>query len=572
MNASQPSRTRIGNRPSGRRRPLRWVALLAVSTAGMSLVVGPAAATTGAQQPAAAASAVDAQPDGLQVIDPYSAPIPGAGVPAAQPSRAGAAAAPVTVPRITGPIKATATSYPFGAADHTRIPENLGAIGYVEEEYFVSGLANIYTWPAPGPAVVRTANAPYTTRILVRRPAKAADFSGNVVVEPLNPSNLFDLNLGWGLMHDQLIRNGDVWVGVTVKPVSMQTLKTFDPARYAPLAMDNPLPLTDPGNCATVPSDSSRSTENGLAWDIYSQVGEVLRSGTAKSPVYYGGKKPQHGLKLYGFGYSQTGGYMYDYINAVAPLVVQQTGRSIYDAYLVAVAGGAFAGIYPINQCEAVPALDDPRRQFSNVGVPIIHVMSQSDYLRGITARRPDSDVPSDAYRQYEMAGAGHATPTELNFAAAPADIEKGGRAVPPMDCTEGPRSRFPSQIFFDAMLRNLDQWVRKSVAPPHGSPIVVQNNQPVLDRWGNVVGGLRSPYLDVPTSTWYGSSTGPSFCVIAGHEVPFSAALLRQIYPSHRAYVRAVTKDTNALVKGRFITAYDGAMLIDEAQAADVP
>src|SRR4029079_13999948 len=89
---------------------------------------------------------------------------------------------------------------------------------------------------------------------------------------------------------------------------------------------------------------------------------------------------------------------------------------------------------------------------------------------------------------------------------------------------------------------------------------------------WGNVVGGLRSPYLDVPTSTWYGSSTGPSFCVIGGHEVPFSAALLRQIYPSHRAYVRAVTKDTNALVKGRFITTYDGAMLIDEAQAADVP
>jgi len=553
-------------------------ALVAVSAAATSFVVGPASAEIGVPQSVSSVSSVSsassvtaAEPDDSLVTDPYSAPIPGAGVPAAK-AAAAKATAPVTVPRITGPIKVTATSYPFGAADHTLVPENLRAIGYVEEEYFVSGLANIYTWPAPGPAVVRTPNAPYTTRILVRRPAKAADFSGNVVVEPLNPSNLFDLNLGWGLMHEQLIRNGDVWVGVTVKPVSMQTLKTFDPNRYAPLAMDNPLPLSDPGNCATVPSDSSRSTENGLAWDIYSQVGELLRSGTAKSPVYYGGKKSQHALKLYGFGYSQTGGYMYDYINAVAPLVVQQTGRSIYDAYLVAVAGGAFAGIYPINQCEAVPAVDDPRRQFSNVGVPIIHVMSQSDYLRGITARRPDSDVPSDAYRQYEMAGAGHATPTELNYAAAPADIEKGGRAVPPMDCNEGPRSRFPSQIFFDAMLRNLDQWVRKGTAPPHGSPIVVQNNQPVLDRWGNVVGGLRSPYLDVPTSTWYGSSTGPSFCVIAGHEVPFSAALLRQIYPSHQAYVRAVVKDTNALVKGGFITAYDGAMLIREAREADIP
>ena len=35
--------------------------------------------------------------------------------------------------------------------------------------------------------------------------------------------------------------------------------------------------------------------------------------------------------------------------------------------------------------------MTDPRLQFSNVGVPIIHVMSQSDYLLGITARRPDS-------------------------------------------------------------------------------------------------------------------------------------------------------------------------------------
>ena len=100
----------------------------------------------------------------------------------------------------------------------------------------------------------------------------------------------------------------------------------------------------------------------------------------------------------------------------------------------------------------------------------------------------------------------------------------------------------------------------------------MVQNGAPVLDRFGNVVGGLRSPYLDVPTSTWYGSSTGASFCFIAGHEVPFSKGLLQQIYPDHAAYVRAVSKDTRALVKQGFITNYDGAALIREAQQADVP
>src|SRR4051794_6871642 len=96
-----------------------------------------------------------------------------------------ATAAPATGiphPTVTGPIPVTASSHPFGAADHTLVPEDLRRIGYVEDEYFVSGTANVYEWPAPGPAVVRTPDAPYTTRILVRRPAKASRFSGNVVV------------------------------------------------------------------------------------------------------------------------------------------------------------------------------------------------------------------------------------------------------------------------------------------------------------------------------------------------------------------------------------------------------
>jgi alpha/beta hydrolase family protein len=122
-------------------------------------------------------------------------------------------------------------------------------------------------------------------------------------------------------------------------------------------------------------------------------------------------------------------------------------------------------------------------------------------------------------------------------------------------------------------VLRNLDLWVRYGIRPPHADPIKVENNAGVLDEFGNVVGGLRSPYLDVPTSTWFGNSSPvTSFCVIAGHEVPFSAARLQQLYPTHGTYVRAVAKDTVRLVAGRFITAYDGLDLIREAAQADVP
>jgi hypothetical protein len=93
-----------------------------------------------------------------------------------------------------------------------------------------------------------------------------------------------------------------------------------------------------------------------------------------------------------------------------------------------------------------------------------------------------------------------------------------------------------------------------------------------VLDGFGNVVGGLRSPYLDVPTSTWYGTSTGASFCFIAGHEVPFDHARLAALYPRHGDYVRAVASDTARLVAGRYLTASDGADLVREAAHANVP
>jgi hypothetical protein len=473
------------------------------------------------------------------------------------------------IPKVTGPLPVSADSYPFGAADHARVPADLKSIGYVEEEFLISGTANIYDWPAPGPAVIRTPNAPYTTRVLVRRPANRSQFSGNVIVEMMNPSNLFDLNIGWAISHREMVHNGDAWVAMTAKPVDVVTLKTFNPQRYAALAWNNPLPLDDPRNCSTVARDSQRTTENGLVWDIYSQTGAWLRSTAKSNPLNYGQGDRAHPVRhVIAWGYSQTGSFLYTYVNAIHPLDVKANGQPVFDAYSIAVASGPSA----INQCAAPIPGGDQRRRIKNAGVPVIRIMSQSDYLRGIAARRPDSDEPGDQYRNYEIAGSGHATPDELVFAAAPADIVKGGRDVPPMDCNEGPRSRFPSSLAFNAILENLEAWIDKGVAPPRAESILVENNAPVLDQFGNVRGGIRTPYLDVPTSTWFGNSTGQSFCTIAGHEVPFDAARLRELYPTHAAYVQAVTKDVAGLVSKRFLTRQDGDALIAEANKSDVP
>jgi hypothetical protein len=201
----------------------------------------------------------------------------------------------------------------------------------------------------------------------------------------------------------------------------------------------------------------------------------------------------------------------------------------------------------------------------------MIRMMSQSDYLSGIGSRRPDSDEPGDLYRHYEMAGAGHATPDELYYSAEPADILQAGRDVPPTSCNEGPRSRFPSAIFFDAALRNLDLWVREGVAPPRAEPILVRDGEPVLDEFGNVQGGLRSPYLDVPTSTWFGTATGASFCFIAGYEVPFERARLTELYGNEGVYIRSVRASIEQLVDQRWLTQDDARWLFREATRVDI-
>src|SRR3954454_6262864 len=177
----------------------------------------------------------------------------------------GTAAVGVTVPptpQLTGPIPRTATSIPVGTAEFPGAAASidLARHGYVEEEYFVSGTANVYEYDASGQGLrVKTPEVPYTTVILVRRPKNPQRFSGRVQFEMSHPQFGVDTQI-WAWNHDKFMRDGDAWVRVTTSrgaPLlsSVALTKEYDPLRYA--AIDYP--------------------EDGLNWDVIGQIGKLVK-------------------------------------------------------------------------------------------------------------------------------------------------------------------------------------------------------------------------------------------------------------------------------------------------------
>ena len=188
----------------------------------------------------------------------------------------------VTLPSVTGPIPVTAASYPLMASNKLQVVVDLPKAGYVEEEFFVSGRANVYDWAADGSPAIKTPNAPYTTRIMLRRPIDPRRFSGNVIVEIGNVGRGYDFSFSWGVSHDYFMESGDAWVAITYSPENVEALKTFDPARYASLSMANP---TANERCAPGPGPNATATpappEEGLRGDRISAVGALLTAGRA---------------------------------------------------------------------------------------------------------------------------------------------------------------------------------------------------------------------------------------------------------------------------------------------------
>ncbi|HTY29472.1 MAG TPA: alpha/beta hydrolase domain-containing protein, partial [Mycobacterium sp.] len=146
---------------------------------------------------------------------------------------------------------------------------DLAALGYTDDEFFVSGSASAYAplgdlgsdghW-----AATPSGSADYTIRIVVLKPADASSFNGTVIVEWLNVSGGIDAPAVWMMGHREILRRGYGYVAVSAQQVGIEG--------GASLGMDLSLKKQDPERYWHL-----NHPQDAYSYDIFTQAGRLVR-------------------------------------------------------------------------------------------------------------------------------------------------------------------------------------------------------------------------------------------------------------------------------------------------------
>ena len=505
------------------------------------------------------------------------------------------------LPSLDGPIPNTATSHTWNGAMWQKVPVDLSAYGYIEEEFLVSGGAFVYDWVPDSNFDLVVLNAdtgdwlpyeerhritptPYTTRIVVRRPENMDLFSGRVVVEIINMTAGYDWTAIWGALWEQVLEKGDVYVGITAKPNVFPGMQRFDPGRYANLSMPNPLP-PDAQACGKLPEEDgydanlSKRYENGLAWDMFSQLGALLRSGSAHNPLR------RQVDRLYLTGESQSAQYLTNYFRWFHQRAGRPNGEPLFDGYLAEAGGTASAVMRGLNQCATAtnPLADnDAQRSIPGRGVPLMVVHSEWDFPLSrwppndfpASPRKPNSNTETDRFMMWEVAGASHGWTWQYDFSdAAPEDVASAGFRTYEFVCAAD-QPEINLYMVEKAAYELLDKWVLTGTPPPSADYIRTDFSRdpqvPLRDAHGNAIGGLRLPEISVPVARYTGLYVPGPDCSDA--VTPFDDHTIRSLYTGREDYLDRFRAATEKLVGEGFLLQKDADKLMKAAETRPYP
>lgn len=458
------------------------------------------------------------------------------------------------VPTLTGPIPVSADSHQFNSTMTYDVPLDLGRYGFVEEEYFVSGRSAVY---ADDLSVLQ--EVPYTNRLIVRRPKDPATASGVVFVEILNPSNGYDAEGMWCRGWDYYLDQRHTYVGFSARPVTIDALKIFDPVRYAPLSWDlDPEHPHEPVGGDANPYEVVDGCEEGIAWDIITQTGNLLRD-PAGTPVL-GGITTRCLVLL---GQSQSGQYLNTWLRHFHPLV-----PDLWDACCCSVGSilerplrqepVSANGLYAVVQ----------RTDAAPVGVPTMTITCEGDVnlYSGLGVQNVAAPGIADGplRRHWCVAGAGH---TEVTSPVMPGNPEvvRAGRRPRLMTAEQvATGNNFPLQAAVTAALDAVVAWaVDQTPAPDSVFFELDTDGQLARDADGNVRGGLRYGLIEHPVASFTGSPTGGTL----GSVELFEAQRVLASWPTLTTYLDAVAAVDRALQERGYLNEVGFAQLQDVAR-----
>lgn len=376
--------------------------------------------------------------------------------------------------------------------------------GYATHEYLVSGTAD---------------GRPYTTRLVIRRPADDAAFSGLVLAESMHSSgaaHAFEFTAVY------VMNAGHA--AAEILTTSPEQFVEHNAERYADLEIGD-----------------------GQANGILAQVGALLKS--ERGP-FDGGVR-----NMVLAGTSMSAGTLINYLPAHEVYRTPDM-RHIYDGYLPTSTGGTIQG----------------------VDVPLIQVPTMHEVEGNIT-RRQDSDEPGSQYRLYEVAGIGHVDSRD-NVRLEPNPCTRPLSTFPTQAymavglhhllewVDAGVTPPRADRLLVD---RDADEDGSMMALDAHGNPRGGIRN-PYVDvpvaKYAPV-NTAAEPLIDAP-SEWIaanGAWGASIMCRLSAYQEPFPEAELRDMYGSKRNYMRMFERRLDELEDaGWSLPVYRDMILADAA------
>jgi hypothetical protein len=407
-------------------------------------------------------------------------------------------------PTIAGPMTGTGSMYPDPLISVVPTAVKVEDFPYVTEEFFVSGTAY---------------DAPYVTRLIVRRPKEVKDFSGTVIAEVVHPrgrSLLFE----WSRV--SILTRHHMFVEIAHSPGNIELLKTFNAERYADLQIS-------PGQGNEILAEVGRLIKSRSGPFAPYDIRHVTLMGTAVASATVRGYLPVHAT------------------------LRMPDGGPIFDGFLLT----STMGKAPL------PVVD----------VPMIQMPTQTDVEtlseEGTGYRRPDSDEAGNRFRLYEVAG-------------MPATNARDRPEFLDTPCVL-PVTDFHAGAFTALALNHLVEWIASGKTPPRAPYLEVDGDTSndgsrlALDEFGNAKGGVRNVWVDVPIATYGVHGKGKTaendrVCDLLGTEAPLPQATLKKLYRSKEDYEARANKRLDELVaQGWFLPEYVDAVRAD-VKATVVP